>query len=233
MPMESTWSSCLCIALASSGAWAGETTVWYGGDADAASGAIFPGSTIGGLFSQKVYDDFDWNGSTVSSAFGHFAFLEGNTFETVASPNVVGIEYIIALDPTGGTLISGQTTDFAMTNVGGVPNFNADLWFIDVDIPDEALDAGTYFVSIAPIIELEPGDVTYTGFVIGTLGDNAVGTPVLNGNSAWFDGVADPYELSYDFSYGVRGIDGEVIPLPSAAALGGFGLLGLGTRRRR
>lgn len=205
---------------------------FYGGDADGRSGLA---DENGGIVNDAwVFDDFNWGGGTVEALFGNYytdtGAINGMEFEIRSSVSA----------GNGGTLVAfGSTSAFTWLDTG-FDAFGLDLYRGDADVADFGLAAGTYHMAVRPVFTAQA-----RAFLATTGGANSVGSPIGNGNSFFnstffAQNFADvsvvltgaPGEI-YDFSQGVIGDRGHVVPLPTTAGLGAAGLALVGLRRRR
>jgi len=116
-----------------------------------------------------------------------------------------------------GTTIASGVDSIALSAIGTKSA-------IEVDIVDQYLAPGTYWLQVAPV---------GTGSISGTDGSNSIGTtPALNSIRNWplFSQIYQPYS---DFTLS-SGVTGSVVPVPAAVWFFGSGLLGLvGIARRK
>lgn len=212
------------LAAGSSATMGAESVKFYGGDYDGAN-QLLSSCYLGGT-NGFVYDDFAWDGGcTMTSVFGNYF-----TFDAGADITAVNIEIRSgASDGDGGTIVHRLTTsDYTVTDTGQ-DDSGRDLVTVDIELVGLSLSSGNYYLGI------QVKSASTEWYIATASGTNGVGSPLNNGNSL-FDAPDLGYDFDnvtygdWDFSYGARG---EMIPLPSASALAGLGLLGIGTRRRR
>jgi hypothetical protein len=201
----------LAAALALSSPSVFAEVLWYNGDSN--------GSGLFDFNSNVVYDDFIVTGSawTINGVFGNFI---GSGFTNANWEIRSGVSA-----GNGGVLVASGT---GATSQG--PGGSAEIDGLNV-----TLQPGTYWLSIAPIV-----DIGYYVWLASTSGTNAVGTPAGNddnsfttwGNGAYyFSPASQPFGSPVDFSMGVVHSDA---PEPGTFLLLGCGLLmTAGTLRRR
>jgi|GEM_PF-3425113 len=202
------------------------TVLWYGGD-DAYSAAVqsFVNPTYGNNSNYPAigtYDDFNLTSkSTITDIFStSFWFTRNNVVSTQA-------EWVVrsgmSANSAGSVVATGTSTE-QLTDVGAYNGYN--LKSISLDVPDFTLDAGTYWLTIMPIVSSGSGSAS----VAVTHGTNGIGSPLKNGNSFQLSGNSLNRSFSVDFTYGVKG--NPVSSVPEPATLLGFGIpmlmIGLG-----
>ncbi len=230
-----------CVGIAAAAVFTcaahGEQVKFFGGDPAADGGGSMRSSTTT-YRTDSYFDDFQWDGSTVTSVFGNFTL----TGFWVDSIHVSGAEVEIRSGIShgdGGTLVySAYSNLFTQSDSGFDQSFGSDpidVFTFDIDLDDFSLDAGQYWIAIRLVIEGDGMNDRTGAIVARTEGTNGIGSPLANGNT-FFSGPGsdfEPVDGFVDASYGIRGEGATLIPLPSACALAGLGLAAVGARRRR
>jgi hypothetical protein len=138
----------------------------------------------------------------------------------------------------GGTVIAGGISAATQTSTGrvnpspGFPEYSIQVSGLSVYLP-----AGTYWLSVSPLVGEDTGGV-FKSYVSVTLGANAVGTPPGNDANSFINSSFLGYNFApafnKDYSLGVAGVVGAV-PEPTSIVLIGVGAAGtlIHHRRRR
>ena len=211
--------------------------LWYNGNWDG-SQIVLPSDRDLGIPDTRIFDDFlvgasGWN---VTSIFGDFisGLSPAQAYWEIRSGVSAG---------NGGTLLYSGTNTVSWLLLGpGLWDKNE--YRATVSGLNLSLSAGTYWLSIAPILDgFERAYITTTG---GGSGVNSL----LDGNSYWasqtyaknFQSTYGFYSRNLDFSYGVGGqlttldVLSVVTPEPGTFVLMASGLVLVGAaalRRRR
>jgi fibronectin-binding autotransporter adhesin len=202
-----------------------------------ASGATFDVSAVSGytLGSGKTLT----NNGTVN---GSFTVASGGTLNGSGTFNgAVTVDG--ALNPgnspgsqtfaSGLTLGAASTTTMEVAGLGGVAGTDFD--FINVTGGTMTNDGSLAIVDFGGFdISAQTGTFNLFDFVTGTGDFDAV---TVDGNSLTFNGGTDEWnstvgDVTYNFAEGTGVLSVTVVPEPTAALLGGIGLLGLLRRRR-
>ena len=187
-----------------------------------------------------TYDNFNWvpgsGGGVIDTIGGHF-----HSFGGTAGSNIYSAYWEIRTGMghlNGGTLLhSGSVSGSAVA-----PYFTSftqggwDVWGVNIDIPDFALAAGSYWFGLA--IGVNDGAANW--FVASTYGTNGIGTPLGDNLSIYYQTSNFGMQVNWDYTDGTTVVAGEgldpsywinEVPAPPALALLVIG--GVGSRKRR
>jgi len=217
-------------------------TLWYNGDyyyddnnRPAEQANRYVSNQISPALNARAYDDF------VVSASGW-------TINTLYSNNIVYNSTITEAyweirrgmsDGNGGTLLFSGTSSASVVATGRIsnPNDNNPEMTVAVDVTglNLSLAAGTYWLSVTPIISDDNGWAANTI----TIGLNAFGMyPGNNGNgfACYVDAITNQkyrdgdyvFGWPVDYSMGIEGTVGSSVPIPASILLLASALLRLG-----
>jgi hypothetical protein len=199
-------------------------------------------SNSNGVFA-LTFDNFSWvpgsGGGVVDVVGGHF-----HSFNTVPGTVIDTAQWEIRTGMAhnvGGTLLysgTGTVTPYAT----GFTQGGAAVWGVDVDVPDFALPAGSYWFGLA--IGTTSSDPNATSwFVASTTGANGVGGPLGDDQSIYFQSVNNGSIVNWNYTDsatvnpGLSGFDPSYyireVPEPATVILLSLAAIGAASRRRR
>ncbi|WP_165230734.1 hypothetical protein [Aquisphaera insulae] len=210
-----------------------DSILWYNGDFNE-SNALNNGLYSSSLYS-LVYEDFI---IPVGQTWLIQGVFSNNLMTTTTSTSAYWEIRSGVSSGDGGTLIASGTNDATLAATGR-SGFGLDEYLVSVTGLGISLTSGTYWLTVAPVVEDNP-----VSFITTTSGANSIGAPpgdddnsylTSTFDSIYFDPAQNYVGYPADFSMGVTGV-ALAIPEPSALVSASIGAVFLGSfavRRRR
>lgn len=221
-----SWNRVALLALAGVSSSAHAALLFYGGNADYINGNTLPHSAPEQHQSARVYDDFRLiERSQINSLFADHQMTDGYVpthaeFEIRTGMSAGSAGTLVAAN---GFVVCESTPTGRVHPISQVPEFRIRVQGLQLN-----LDPGAYWIMIRPFVP------SLEAYLRETNGENAVGSPIGNGNSFWVYGFAGAnYSLipnSFDAPYGV---EGTIVPEPGTFALLGIGFITWRSRGRK